>query len=86
MTITIDQAGRLVIPKSIRDRFNLRAGCELEIEASGNEIRLCVADLEPSLVKRRGMLIHHGTNKTDLDVVDFIRSEREKEAVAEVER
>jgi len=38
MSITIDRAGRLVIPKGIRDEMNLVPGSELEIDADGNEI------------------------------------------------
>jgi AbrB family looped-hinge helix DNA binding protein len=32
MSTTIDKAGRLVIPKAIRDRLGLRSGDKLEIE------------------------------------------------------
>ncbi len=85
MSITIDQAGRLVIPKAIRDRFNLVPGSELEVDASGNEIRLWVAGMEPSMIEKRGIVVHHGEKKCDLDVVEFLRSEREKAAVAQVE-
>ena len=31
MIITIDRAGRAVVPKTLRDRFNLTAGTGLEI-------------------------------------------------------
>ncbi|MEN9840296.1 MAG: Antidote-toxin recognition MazE, bacterial antitoxin, partial [Verrucomicrobiota bacterium] len=31
MTITIDRAGRVVLPKSIRDRFHLTPGTEIEL-------------------------------------------------------
>ena len=82
MPITIDQTGRVVIPKAIRDRFNLVAGSELEVDALGNEIRLRVAGTEPSMVQKRGVLVHHGVRKSDLDVVEFLRAEREKTAVA----
>ena len=86
MSITIDQAGRLVIPKAIRDRFNLVPGSELEVDASGNEIRLWVAGMEPSMVEKRGVLVHHGGGKTsDLDVVEFLCSEREKVALSAVD-
>ena len=56
MSITIDQAGRVVILKAIRDQLHLVAGSELEVDASGTEIRLRVADLEPSLIQKRGLL------------------------------
>lgn len=40
MLVTIDRAGRIVIPKDIRDRMSLAADAELEIAAEGDEIRL----------------------------------------------
>lgn len=84
MSITIDQAGRLVIPKSIRDRFNLVPGSKLEVDASGDEIRLWVAGMTPSLLRVNGVLVHHGAtaHKSDLDIVDFLRSERQKTSLA----
>jgi len=85
MSITIDAAGRLVIPKAIREEFNLVAGSELEISTEGHGILLKVADSEPCLVPKEGLLVHHGSRVVDLDVVEFIRSGREKAAVAEGE-
>ena len=41
MRTTIDAAGRVVIPKAIRDRIGLRAGTtEVEIEVDGAGIRI----------------------------------------------
>lgn len=40
MLVTIDRAGRIVIPKEIRDRLSIGADSELELEAYGDEIRL----------------------------------------------
>jgi AbrB family looped-hinge helix DNA binding protein len=39
-TITIDQAGRVVIPKSMRDRMHLEGGSRLCIELLGERIQL----------------------------------------------
>jgi AbrB family looped-hinge helix DNA binding protein len=83
MSITIDHAGRIVVPKSIRDALNLTPGTRLEIEADGNEIRLRVADLEPSLLQKDEILIHHGAEKSSLDIAAFIRKEREQQAQKE---
>lgn len=82
MSITIDQTGRVVIPKAIRDQLHLVSGSELEIDTSGNEIRLRVADLEPSLIQKRGLLIHHGTKQSDLEISDFLRNERENRSTS----
>ena len=77
MTITIDRAGRIVVPKSLRERFNLVAGTELEIEASGECLQLRKVGAEPALVRKKGILVHRGGARVDLDVAAFIRAERE---------
>lgn len=76
MIITIDTAGRLVVPKSLREQFNLTPGCDLEIEAVGDGIQLRRAAAEPALVRKQGILVHHGKTRTAIDVGDFVRAER----------
>ena len=76
MIITIDHAGRLVVPKSLREQFNLTPGCDLEIEALGDGIRIRRTDAEPALVRKQGILVHHGTTRTALDIGEFVRAER----------
>ena len=76
MVVTIDNAGRLVVPKPLREQFNLTPGCELEIEAGVNGITLRRADTEPALVRKEGILVHHGKSRTALDVGEFVRAER----------
>lgn len=76
MVVTIDKAGRLIVPKALRDQFNLTPGCELEIEATADRITLRRADAKPTLVRKEEVLIHHGTTRTPLDLADFIRAER----------
>ena len=40
MRTTIDKAGRLVIPRSLRDRIGLAGGGEVEIELDGAAVRI----------------------------------------------
>jgi AbrB family looped-hinge helix DNA binding protein len=40
MMVSIDRAGRVVIPKDVRDRLALDAGTELELEVEGDTIRI----------------------------------------------
>lgn len=77
MITTIDRTGRIVVPKSLRERFNLVAGTELEIEAGADRLQLRRVDAEPALVRKKGILVHHGGARTDLDVAAFIRAERD---------
>ncbi|MCY4373116.1 MAG: AbrB/MazE/SpoVT family DNA-binding domain-containing protein [Spirochaetaceae bacterium] len=77
MKVTIDRAGRVVVPKPLRDRFNLVAGTELEIESTGDGLNLRKTASEPTLTRKKGFLVHHGTGRADIDVVDFIRAERD---------
>lgn len=55
MKATIDKAGRLVIPKSLRDRLGLRPG-EVEVTADGTGIRVEPIALE-TLEEREGRLV-----------------------------
>ena len=77
MIVTIDRDGRVVVPKPLRDGFNLVAGTELEIEATAEGLTLRKVGGTPSLVRKQGLLVHHGDPRATLDIVEFIRAERE---------
>jgi AbrB family looped-hinge helix DNA binding protein len=51
MNASIDRAGRVVIPKSIRDRLQLRGGEKLEVEESEGAIVLRPAATEVRVVE-----------------------------------
>ena len=80
MKTTIDAAGRLVVPKSLRDQFHLTPGSELEIEPMSDGVIIRQADRGPALVNHDGVLVHHGPQTTDLDIAAFMRRERESQA------
>jgi AbrB family looped-hinge helix DNA binding protein len=40
MLVSIDRAGRVVIPKEFRDRLSLEPDAALEVTVAGNELRL----------------------------------------------
>ena len=51
MSVTIDKAGRLVVPKEIRDRMGLHPGDELEIEEFNGKIELSKPRRERHLIE-----------------------------------
>lgn len=52
MTITIDAAGRLVIPKDIREQARIEAGVPLEIRCRDGRIEIEPAPRQVRIVKK----------------------------------
>lgn len=76
MKTTIDAAGRVVVPKALRDRLALTPGSEIEVEAVADGVFLRPAATGPGLVLEDGVLIHRGSSGAALDVVEFLRRQR----------
>ena len=57
MKATIDRAGRLVLPKRIRDAAGIGPGAELQIRVADGRIEIEPAPLEVKLVKRGSLTI-----------------------------
>ncbi len=78
--ITIDRAGRVVIPKAIRDSLRLEPGDSLEIEATPDEIRLKPVHETQPLVRENGMWVFRTgksvSTETLLELIDRVRDER----------
>lgn len=86
MHVTIDKLGRVVLPKRIRDRFHLVPGTRLELEVEGEGIRLLAANQAATLVKKGGILVHHGSGQVDLPLSAFINRERENRALETIQK
>ena len=56
MRVTIDKAGRLVIPKQLRDEVGLRPG-EVEVSVHGTGLRVEPLAGDDVLVERDGRLV-----------------------------
>jgi len=80
-TLTIDKAGRIVLPKPMRDELQLRAGDSLEVESSEGEVILRPARGKPRIYKKQGVWVMHGGSPLSSDVVEKtirqVRRERE---------
>jgi len=84
--ITIDKAGRLVIPKSLREELHLEAGDALELESAGEEITLRPVRSKSPLVKKQGVWVFEGgrspiSAETTNDVLEQIREERDLQSL-----
>ncbi len=56
-TVTIDKAGRVVIPKLLRDALHLDAGDTLELESEGERITLRPVRTGSSVRKEQGVWV-----------------------------
>jgi AbrB family looped-hinge helix DNA binding protein len=77
MTLTIDAAGRVVIPKPLRDKLGLRAGSTLEVVETPEGVTLKPADQKSYMEKRGGFWVYTGEVPAGFDVVQAIQEERE---------
>lgn len=57
MRITIDRAGRIVVPKAMRDELGLDGGAEVEIELVDGRIEIAPVTTPVRLVRRDGRLV-----------------------------
>jgi len=86
MTVKMDKAGRIVLPKPVRERLRLRPGSRLKVEESAGGILLRPVKQRASLIQKQGLLVHRGEAAGDLDwsrMVDDQREER-KRAIAKL--
>jgi AbrB family looped-hinge helix DNA binding protein len=77
MRVAIDKLGRIVVPKPIRERYHLYPGAELELESKADGIQLSPITPKGALVRKHGVLVHHGTDVIDFDIAGFINAERD---------
>jgi AbrB family looped-hinge helix DNA binding protein len=85
-TISIDRAGRLVVPKSLRQRLGLVGGGKLRMwEEDGRLLMERVPD-ETVLVEDGGLLLCGGRLEGDFASIDDLRDERIDELVRDAIR
>jgi AbrB family looped-hinge helix DNA binding protein len=56
-TLTIDKAGRVVLPKPVRDALQISPGDSLELESSEDHIVLRPAPSKGRVYKKQGMWV-----------------------------
>jgi AbrB family looped-hinge helix DNA binding protein len=80
--LTIDGAGRVVIPKPLRDELDLAPGDTLELETAGESITLRPTRGAGPLAKEKGVWVfrtgHPLPSSVTDDVLDRIRTDRDQ--------
>ena len=56
----MDKAGRVVLPKPLRDLFNLVPGDKLRVSVQGNSFRLEPTDAGGDLIRKGSVLVFTG--------------------------
>lgn len=80
-TIQIDKTGRVVLPKPVREHFNLVPGDKLKLSVEGNSIKLEPASAAAELVRKGSVLVFTGEFAEPLTakkIEDLIARERQE--------
>jgi AbrB family looped-hinge helix DNA binding protein len=81
-TLTLDKAGRVVLPKPVRDELQLGPGDSLELHSSEDEIILRPARGKGRMYKKHGVWVFDSGEPLPADVVEKtlrkVRNERDR--------
>ncbi len=76
MTLKVDKAGRVILPKPVRDRLGLHAGSGLELQETPEGVVLKPADRKPSLIRKGSFWVHSGEIPPGYDILKAIDNDR----------
>jgi AbrB family looped-hinge helix DNA binding protein len=87
-TLTIDKAGRVVLPKPVRDALQISPGDSLELETSEDRIVLRPARGKGRIYKKHGVWVFDSGERLPADVVNQtirrVRDERYRQIVGKI--
>jgi AbrB family looped-hinge helix DNA binding protein len=79
MDVRIDKAGRVVIPKPLRERLGFKPDTELEAIEQPEGVLLKRIAQRPSMMKVNGLWVHQGSAEPGANwarILDDVREER----------
>lgn len=76
--LILDKAGRLVLPRKLRETLHLTAGDALQLETEGDEITLRPVRQPAPLRKEKGIWVYYGERSSASipDLIDRVREDR----------
>ena len=86
-TVTVDRAGRVVLPKTLRDELRLQAGDALQLESEGERVTLRPIRSKSPLRKERGIWVFYGGGTLSAgqatELLADVRERRNREILGE---
>ena len=77
-TVTLDKAGRLVLPKPVREALRVGPGDTLEIESEDDRVILFPVRVRPGLQKEQGIWVYRSGMPVNTPTPDLIDQQREQ--------
>ena len=77
--LAVDKAGRIVIPKPVREALRLGPGDTLEMDSTGEVITLRPVRQTVPLQKKRGIWVYGTGRRTDAATVDAVLADVREE-------
>lgn len=74
-TVTLDSAGRVVIPKVLRDELRLEPGDTIEMQSEGERVTLRPIRSASPLRRERGVWVFRGGSKISAAATDQVLRE-----------
>jgi AbrB family looped-hinge helix DNA binding protein len=71
--VTIDRAGRLVVPKGLREELGIEPGQPLTARVSDGRLEVEPVPVDVRLVERDGLLVFEPNDTMDVLTVDAVR-------------
>ena len=89
-TLTIDKAGRVVLPKPVRDALQISPGDSLELESSEDHIVLRPAPSKGRMYKKQGVWVFDSGVPLSAEVVNKtirrVRAERDRQVLGKFKK
>lgn len=84
--LTLDGAGRIVLPQPVRRQFHLARGATLDLEVGPDVIVLRPPARQAAITDEGGLLVHEGTPTGDLlNAVEDSRERRNRQITGQLE-